>query len=45
MFLDLTNVDEDDVAKKDRQEERELVSITAESFEAERNAMDMEDSE
>ncbi|KAJ2989817.1 hypothetical protein NUW58_g3278 [Xylaria curta] len=45
MFLDLTNADEDDVAKKDRAQERERVSITAESFEAERNAMDMEDSE
>ncbi|KAI3317172.1 PLU-1-domain-containing protein [Xylariaceae sp. AK1471] len=45
MFLDLTNVDEDDVSKKERQREREHVSITAESFEAERNAMDMEDSE
>ncbi|KAI8625536.1 PLU-1-domain-containing protein [Xylariaceae sp. FL1651] len=45
MFLDLTNVDEDDVTKKERQRERERVSITAESFEAERNAMDMEDSE
>lgn len=49
MFLDLTNVDQDDVAKKERQRERERdrehLNITAESFEAERNAMDMEDSE
>ncbi len=46
MFLDLTNADEDDIAKKDKQQEGERVSITAESFEAERNAMDaMEDSE
>ncbi|KAI0805589.1 PLU-1-domain-containing protein [Xylaria sp. FL0064] len=46
MFLDLTNADEDDIAKKDKQPEGERVSITAESFEAERNAMDaMEDSD
>ncbi|KAI0465934.1 PLU-1-domain-containing protein [Xylaria cf. heliscus] len=45
MFLDLTNADEDDVAKKDRQQEKQRVSITAESFEAERNALDMEDSD
>ncbi|GAP93041.1 putative PLU-1-like protein [Rosellinia necatrix] len=45
MFLDLTNADEDEVAKKNRQQAGARVSITAESFEAERNAMDMEDSE
>ncbi|KAI1751617.1 PLU-1-domain-containing protein [Xylaria castorea] len=45
MFLDLTNADEDDVAKKDRQQEGQRVGITAESFEAERNALDMEDSD
>ncbi|KAI1340800.1 PLU-1-domain-containing protein [Xylariaceae sp. FL0016] len=45
MFLDLTNADDDDDAKKAKQRERERVSVTAESFEAERNAMDMEDSE
>ncbi|KAI0407409.1 PLU-1-domain-containing protein [Xylaria palmicola] len=45
MFLDLTNADEDDLAKKHRQQVGERVSITAETFEAERNAMDMEDSE
>ncbi|KAF2962715.1 hypothetical protein GQX73_g10861 [Xylaria multiplex] len=45
MFLDLTNADEDDIAKKDKQG-GERVSITAESFDAERNAMNtMEDSE
>ncbi|KAI1811063.1 PLU-1-domain-containing protein [Poronia punctata] len=45
IFLDLTNADEEEGSKKDRQRERGNVSITAESFEAERNAMDMEDSE
>lgn len=45
MFLDLTNAEEDEAAKKERQQEAARVSITAESFEAERNAMDMEDSE
>ncbi|KAJ3579860.1 hypothetical protein NPX13_g707 [Xylaria arbuscula] len=46
MFLDLTNANDDDVAKKDKRQVGERVSITAESFEAERNAMDaMEDSE
>ncbi|KAI0502965.1 PLU-1-domain-containing protein [Xylaria bambusicola] len=46
MFLDLTNANEDNVSKKDKRPEGERVSITAESFEAERNAMDaMEDSE
>ncbi|KAH9909715.1 PLU-1-domain-containing protein [Xylariomycetidae sp. FL2044] len=45
MFLDLTNADDVDEAKKDRQRERDRVDVTAESFEAERNAMDMEDSE
>jgi histone demethylase JARID1 len=42
MFLDLTNVDDDDgEAKKDR----EKAAITAESFEAERDAMSMMDSD
>ncbi|KAI1206852.1 PLU-1-like protein [Annulohypoxylon truncatum] len=45
MFLDLTNADDDDEAKKERQREKERVSVTAESFEAERNVMDMEDSD
>ncbi|KAJ8128111.1 hypothetical protein O1611_g5528 [Lasiodiplodia mahajangana] len=45
MFLDLTNADEDDVSKKDRQPEGERVSITAASFDAERNTLDMEDSD
>lgn len=49
IFLDLTNAAEDDVIKKDKQRAEQgdggRVSITAESFEAERNTMDMEDSE
>ncbi|KAI0135890.1 jumonji superfamily protein [Daldinia grandis] len=45
LFLDLTNADDDEDAKKERQRERERLSVTAESFEAERNAMDMEDSD
>ncbi|KAI1329845.1 PLU-1-domain-containing protein [Xylariaceae sp. FL0255] len=45
MLLDLTNTDEDDMTKKDRQKEREGMNITAESFDAERNTMDMEDSD
>ncbi|KAI1823001.1 PLU-1-domain-containing protein [Xylaria intraflava] len=45
MFRDLTNADEDEGARRERQQVEEHVSITAESFEAERNAMDMEDSE
>ncbi|KAI1103509.1 PLU-1-like protein [Jackrogersella minutella] len=45
MFLDLTNADDDDEAKKERQREKERVSVTADSFEAERNVMDMEDSD
>ncbi|KAI2633960.1 PLU-1-domain-containing protein [Xylaria nigripes] len=45
MFRDLTNADEDESAKRERQRVGGPVSITAESFEAERNAMDMEDSE
>ncbi|KAI1466698.1 jumonji superfamily protein [Daldinia caldariorum] len=45
MFLDLTNADDDEETKKERQRERERLSVTADSFEAERNAMDMEDSD
>ncbi|KAI0007333.1 PLU-1-like protein [Xylariaceae sp. FL0662B] len=45
MFLDLTNADDDDDAKKERQRGRDSAGVTAESFEAERNAMDMEDSD
>ncbi|KAI1372793.1 PLU-1-like protein [Hypoxylon crocopeplum] len=45
MFLDLTNADDDDDAKKERQRERDRMSVTADSFEAERNTMDMEDSD
>ncbi|KAJ8121578.1 hypothetical protein ONZ43_g2002 [Nemania bipapillata] len=45
MFLDLTNADEDEISKKDRQPEGERVSITAASFDAERNTLDMEDSD
>ncbi|OTA89831.1 hypothetical protein M434DRAFT_14341 [Hypoxylon sp. CO27-5] len=45
MFLDLTNADDDDDAKKERQREKERLSVTADSFEAERNVMDMEDSD
>ncbi|KAI1805964.1 jumonji superfamily protein [Daldinia bambusicola] len=45
MFLDLTNADDDEEAKKERQRARERLSVTADSFEAERNAMDMEDSD
>ncbi|KAI1266406.1 PLU-1-domain-containing protein [Xylariaceae sp. FL1019] len=45
MFHDLTNADEDDPAKKQRQREEEQQRITTESFDAERNAMDMEDSD
>ncbi|KAI1091756.1 PLU-1-like protein [Rostrohypoxylon terebratum] len=45
MFLDLTNADDEDDAKKERQREKERVSVTADSFEAERNMMDMEDSD
>ncbi|KAI0868306.1 PLU-1-domain-containing protein [Hypoxylon argillaceum] len=45
MFLDLTNADDDEVSKKDRRPEGERVSITAASFDAERNTLDMEDSD
>ncbi|KAI5857437.1 jumonji superfamily protein [Durotheca rogersii] len=45
MFQDLTNADDEDDPKKDRQRERDRQSVTADSFEAERNAMDMEDSD
>ncbi|KAI1758869.1 PLU-1-like protein [Hypoxylon sp. FL1150] len=45
MFLDLINADDDEEAKKERQRERERVGVTADSFEAERNEMDMEDSD
>ncbi|KAL7625856.1 hypothetical protein AAE478_005079 [Parahypoxylon ruwenzoriense] len=45
MFLDLTNADDEDDSKKERQREKERVSVTADSFEAERNTMDMEDSD
>ncbi|KAI2602212.1 PLU-1-like protein [Hypoxylon sp. NC1633] len=45
MFLDLTNADDEEDGKKERQRERERVGVTADSFEAERNAMDMEDSD
>ncbi|KAI1176109.1 PLU-1-domain-containing protein [Nemania sp. FL0916] len=43
MFLDLTNAEEDDISKKDRPQGSERV--TAASFDAERNAMGMEDME
>ncbi|KAI2608094.1 PLU-1-like protein [Hypoxylon fragiforme] len=45
MFSDLTNADDDDETKRERQREKERMSVTADSFEAERNAMDMEDSD
>ncbi|KAI0380878.1 PLU-1-like protein [Hypomontagnella monticulosa] len=45
MFLDLTNADDDDEVKKEKQRERERIGITADSLEAERNTMDMEDSD
>ncbi|OTA99065.1 hypothetical protein M426DRAFT_16803 [Hypoxylon sp. CI-4A] len=45
MFLDLTNADDDEDAKREKQREKDLLDVTADSFEAERNTIDMEDSD